>query len=245
MKKKRFKSEGRCNLCGENFDGGKISGHLEECRGKLFVKDNRAPANIMQISVCGKHNPEFWLQLAAWDGATLSDIDNFLRHAWLECCGHLSSFTIDGVRYESHPDYDDVGSEDGEDGEEEEEEDFFSFGEKTLSMSVKLNKVLRPGTVLRHEYDFGTTTELDLEVLDVFQASKPEDTVILLAHNLMPKIKCSTCEKAATLICSVCSYDFLCFCKKCARKHECGEEMMLPLVNSPRTGMCGYEGPGL
>ncbi|MEI6420630.1 MAG: hypothetical protein WCP55_00305 [Lentisphaerota bacterium] len=238
MKKKRFKSEGHCNLCGKNFEGGKISGHLEECRGKLFVEDKGAPANIMQISVYGRYNPEFWLQLAAWDGATLSDIDDFLRHAWLECCGHLSSFTIGGVRYESHPDYDDVGSEDGED-------DFLSFGGKTLSMSVKLNKVLGLGTVLRHEYDFGTTTELELEVLDVFQASEPNAPVILLAHNLMPKIKCSTCEKNATLICSVCSYDFLCFCKKCARKHECGEEMMLPLVNSPRTGMCGYEGPGL
>jgi hypothetical protein len=231
MKKKRFKTEGRCNLCGKNFEGGKISGHLEECRGKLFVEDKGAPANIMQISVYGRYNPEFWLQLAAWDGATLSDIDDFLRHAWLECCGHLSSFTIGGVNYESHPDNDNTG--------------LFPFLKKSFSMSVKLNKVLGSGTVLKHQYDFGTTTELELEVLDVFQASKPKAPVILLAHNLMPKIKCSTCEKTATLICSGCRYDFLCFCKKCARKHECGEEMMLALVNSPRTGMCGYDGPGL
>jgi hypothetical protein len=185
----------------------------------------------MQISACGRHIPEFWLQLAVWDGSALSDIDDFLRHVWLECCGHLSSFNINGVRYESQAEDDNAG--------------FFPFGAKPLSISVKLNKVLQPRTVFLHEYDFGTTTELELEVLDVFQASKPQAPVILLAHNLKPKIKCVSCGKIASLICSGCYYDFQCFCKKCAPKHECGEDMMLPLVNSPRTGMCGYEGPGL
>jgi len=31
-------------------------------------------------------------------------------------------------------------------------------------------------------------------------------------------------------------------CEGCAGEHECGEEMLLPVVNSPRVGMCGYEG---
>ena len=231
MKKKRFKSEGHCNLCGKNIEGDKISGHLMECRDKLFKNNDARPANIMQISAYGRHTPEFWLQLAVWDGATLSDIDNFLRYTWLECCGHLSAFNINGARYESRPADDD--------------DDAFPFGEKPLSMSAKLSKVLEPGTVMLHEYDFGTTTELELEVLDVFQGAKPIADVILLAHNLKPKIKCRSCEKIATLICSGCCYDFQCFCKKCAPRHECGKDMMLPLVNSPRTGMCGYDGPGL
>jgi hypothetical protein len=28
----------------------------------------------------------------------------------------------------------------------------------------------------------------------------------------------------------------------CARSHEYGEEMLLPLVNLPRAGVCGYPG---
>lgn len=229
MKKKRYKSEGICKLCGQDLEGGKISGHLEKCRQRLLSGSGTNTETVMQISARGGYGADYWLQLAARGSAKLSDIDKFLRHVWLECCGHLSLFNINGMRYESHPDDDGI----------------FSFDPKPLSMSVQLNKVLKPGTLFVHEYDFGTTTQLELEVLDVFQASKLETPVLLLAHNLIPKIKCGSCgNSVATLICSGC-YDFQCFCEKCAPKHECGEDMMLPLVNSPRTGMCGYGGPGL
>ena len=32
-------------------------------------------------------------------------------------------------------------------------------------------------------------------------------------------------------------------CEACAKSHECGEEMLLPVVNSPRVGTWGYTGP--
>lgn len=32
------------------------------------------------------------------------------------------------------------------------------------------------------------------------------------------------------------------FMKLCTQKHDCGEDMLLPLVNSPRASMCGYTG---
>ena len=35
--------------------------------------------------------------------APLSKLDDFLRHTWLECCGHLSAFEIGGKRYASKP----------------------------------------------------------------------------------------------------------------------------------------------
>jgi hypothetical protein len=28
----------------------------------------------------------------------------------------------------------------------------------------------------------------------------------------------------------------------CVKDHECGEEMLLPMANSPRAGVCGYTG---
>ncbi|MDD4580331.1 MAG: hypothetical protein PHF80_06615 [Methanothrix sp.] len=31
-------------------------------------------------------------------------------------------------------------------------------------------------------------------------------------------------------------------CDECGKTHECGEDMLLPVVNSPRVGMCDYTG---
>ena len=49
------------------------------------------------------------------------------------------------------------------------------------------------------------------------------------------------CGKPATSVCTVCVYEeggWL--CAECAKAHECGEEMLFPVVNSPRVGMCAY-----
>jgi hypothetical protein len=32
------------------------------------------------------------------------------------------------------------------------------------------------------------------------------------------------------------------FCDKCGKKHKSHDEMFLPVVNSPRMGVCGYTG---
>jgi len=228
MKRRRFRSAGHCKLCGKNIEGGKISSHLLECREKLSAREGESPVTMMQISVKGKHNPEYWLQIAVWNGAKLSDIDDFLRAAWLECCGHLSMFRINGERFKSELEPANIR--------------MFSLGNLPKSMSIKLHKVLEPGTVFEHDYDFGSTTQLELEVLDVFRATKPSKTVTLLAHNLSPKIKCETCGEDATQICASC-FELSCLCDECGTKHKCGEDMLMPLVNSPRVGVCGYCGP--
>jgi len=52
-------------------------------------------------------------------------------------------------------------------------------------------------------------------------------------------IRCS-CGEKAKWVCPIClvkidenSY----FCDECAKEHECGEDMLLPVVNSPRCGV--------
>ena len=62
----------------------------------------------------------------------LEDLDMFLRNVWLECCGHMSAFTIQGKAYTS--------------------------GEK--GMNTRLYTVFKPGMEFYYEYDFGTTTAL-------------------------------------------------------------------------------------
>jgi hypothetical protein len=38
---------------------------------------------------------------------------------------------------------------------------------------------------------------------------------------------------------------FYCGAHAESEEHECGEEALLPVVNSPRMGMCGYTGAAL
>ena len=119
----------------------------------------------------------------------------------------------------------------------------FVIGREEVKKGKKLEYVLHPGMQLIHEYDFGSTTELTLKVISEFESTMKTDEVEILARNDPPQIKCSHCDNLATTICTECIYeDAGWLCNDCAEDHECGEDMLLPVVNSPRTGVCGYVG---
>ncbi len=61
---------------------------------------------------------------------------------------------------------------------------------------------------------------------------------ILALNNLHP-LKCESCDSKAIEICTECMEVF---CEQCLIEHGCSEEMALPVVNSPRMGVCGYCG---
>jgi len=110
-------------------------------------------------------------------------------------------------------------------------------------MDIALSKVLSLGLKFNYEYDFGTTTELALKVMAEREGKITGEPIQLLARNEPPLITCDVCGKIATQVCSQCIWDnegWL--CDECGREHECGEDMLLPVVNSPRVGMCGYTG---
>jgi hypothetical protein len=114
-----------------------------------------------------------------------------------------------------------------------------------LGMKSKLADVLGPGMEVVHEYDFGDTTELLVKVVaqyeGVINAKRP---IEILARNDPPEILCNECGQALAVEIRVeyQSEDSGWLCESCARKHGCDEEMRLPVVNSPRTGVCGYTG---
>jgi hypothetical protein len=116
-------------------------------------------------------------------------------------------------------------------------------------MNCKVKKALNKGLTLDYEYDFGSTTELCLTVMDEYPV-KSEQEIVLLSRNEPPEIMCSTCGKVpATQICTVCMYgdgNYL-FCDKCAPKHakkceDFADYASMPIVNSPRMGECAYMG---
>ena len=70
----------------------------------------------------------------------------------------------------------------------------------------------------------------------------------MYARNHAPEIPCDGCGAAAAEVCSehlqYPDADAR-FCEECAADHDCGGNRYLPVVNSPRTGLCGFTGSRL
>ena len=228
------KYEGRCMFCDSTLAKSGMTRHLKSCKQRTAPSvrwRGRRPrrGKTFHLVVEGRYAPDFWMHLEVPARATLEDLDKFLRETWLECCGHLSAFTIEGKRYSAQPgdgfflidDFDD-------------EED----------TRVPLGEVLNLGTRFYHEYDFGSTTELALRVVSEGEAEVVGKSVMLLARNELRVVTCDSSDTTATQIYTECIWeDGGLLCPDCASEHECDEGMFLPLVNSPRAGVCGYEGP--
>ena len=228
----RQTSKGTCTFCHGEFSKAAMSRHLETCQqraaaeAKAGGRQKTQKTSKFHLVVEGRDLPQYWMHLEVPASATLTALDRFLRDTWLECCGHLSAFEIGGVRYAI-----DAGMF----------EEPFDMGDK--SMRVRLEKVFSPGRVSTYEYDFGTTTELKLKVISEREAETRGKTVQVLARNNPPEMLCEVCGKPATSVCSQCIFDDRGWvCDACAENHECGEDMLLPVVNSPRVGMCAYTG---
>lgn len=203
----RTQNVGTCLSCQKTVSHQAITRHLEQCvkPPQMDPLTKNKPVDIYRIKLFAK---PFWLYCDMPAKATLNDLDDFLRATWLECCGHLSAFTIHGQCYENS--------------------------------DRPISQVLAKEMSFGYEYDFGSTTELEGKVIAVYQGHLNKK-VHLLARNNLPIIECGTCASLAEVICSMC---FDVCCKKCRKKHRCGDDddFMLPVVNSPRMGVCGYTG---
>lgn len=217
----RATNNGRCVFCKGVFSKQTMAKHLAVCEKNKSASKGATEQTVYRLLVEGLQAPEYWLHLEASGSAKLKDLDDLLREVWLECCGHLSVFNINGQNYSVSP--------------------MQGFGDK--NMNLPLDKILMPKMKFSHEYDMGTTTELTVKVLAAGKALMKRGEIKLAARNEPPVYQCSVCKEIATQICSQCVFDGNPFvCDDCAEEHECGEEMLLPVVNSPRMGMCGYTG---
>ena len=215
-----LKSEGKCLYCEKMFAAAGIGRHLtshlkniqKESISKRKAYHLKIPANGM------------FLHLLVSDETELGDLDLFLREIWLECCGHLSSFRVKNKQYEWSDD---------------------EFGE---NLGQKVSDIFYKGLKLKYEYDFGSTTQLEIQVLNEYHINV-FGGILLLSRNEPLPILCHLCnKKPAAEICSIHIYEDACmFCKSCAKKHEkeCPDfedYASMPLYNSPRMGVCAYEG---
>jgi hypothetical protein len=222
---RRPENPGTCAYCGEIITRRGVAKHLDKCSKRLEAliaaeTSNRPEETFWHLRVLDAYDKDFWLDLEMVGSASLNKLDKYLRFIWLECCGHLSKFTIGG------------------------------WGGIDIGKARKADSIYENGIVLRHLYDFGTMSETDIKVVG-FREGKPSSKhpIALLARNQMPERLCMECNRVAGWLCLQCLYDadepgmwFL--CDEHVRDHphdEYGEPVAL--VNSPRLGMCGYEGP--
>ena len=207
-------SPGTCSLCGAVSTPRKILSHLATC-APAHDASGRARA-IVRRRFRSAGDPRYWLYLEASADALLEDVDYLLRKVWLECCGHMSAF--------------------------------FAGRREELGMGEKVGAVLAtPGFRFSHEYDFGSTTILAGRVGGTRKGSLGTDNVRLLARNDFEPESCSKCSAQASVVCSLCldtgHVDQAYLCGEHSPDHHCSPwKTLLPVVNSPRMGVCGYGG---
>jgi hypothetical protein len=216
---------GICQLCDERTPKAAMVRHLASC-GPKHDSRRGSPGDLLYLRAEGKEAPIFWIDLEIKADSPLRRLDDLLRRVWLECCGHLSAFEIAGLRYPVVVDHE------------------FGVDPNERSMNAKVSRVLAPGQRLTYEYDFGSTTYLTLRCLSTRRGIIGKPAARLVARNEPPVWPCAVCGDPATLVCPFCLYERDPFCcAKHAGEHECGEEnSFLPVVNSPRMGVCGYTG---
>ena len=121
------------------------------------------------------------------------------------------------------------------------------FGSKDFKVSTThlVMDVFETKVKIHHDYDYGSTTRVFLKGIKNYKLNLKQD-VVLLSRNEPLKLICAKCkEHPAANICTVCDWDF--FCESCSTKHEkeCDDfedYAKMPVVNSPRMGVCGYTG---
>lgn len=219
--KKRLK--GACAYCGTEIAKNVSIRHLANCAGRKRVitraengKGKSEALYHLRVQAVGMD--EFWLDLETCGSARLKDLDSYLRAIWLECCGHLSKFSS-GEKYG--------------DG---------------IPKNRSIEEVLGAGGKMTHIYDFGTSSETIIRVAGI-REGKPTTSrsIALMARNVMTEHKCMECEKKAAWLCMECYIEedaWKTLCDNHAKTHahnDYGGPM--PLVNSPRLGLCGYDGP--
>ena len=223
---RRKQTKGTCAFCATEIGKGTVARHLAACASYQWIVANAQNGKadeqtLFHLRVQDAYDGSFWLDLEMSGGASLKTLDTYLRAIWLECCGHLSEFT------------------EGKGG----------WGNAKIGMARKASEVLAPDTVLTHIYDFGTSSETQVKVVSA-RRGKPltKKPLALLVRNVMPEVSCMECEQTATHMCMECQIEqeasgFL--CDEHLKSHPHGDNYGEPteLVNSPRLGMCGYDGP--
>jgi hypothetical protein len=131
-----IKDEGICRFCLKAFAGRSMVGIWPPARpgNRKTRKEAAQGKNLARFTTSRFRYKPYWLHIEMPARAKLADLDSFLRGIWLECCGHLSEFTVNGLKYSSPG-----GME-------------AWWGPKPKSMNAQLHKVLNVKDKFEYEW---------------------------------------------------------------------------------------------
>jgi hypothetical protein len=223
--------KGKCYICNDIYSDSGLARHIKSC----LIKTKDAKTNNSNISnatylikVQDKYDSGYYLYLMVDGCVLLSELDQYLRDIWLECCGHLSSFKIDEINYERYPDP--------------------GWGDRE-GMDIEIEEVLDFGMFFSYMYDYGSTTELELKVMGIYQPLFSKKGIYLIGRNLPREYKCENCDnKAEFQYFNMRHGEQGIVCNSCMEKMESentkdDDIYFSDIINSPRAGVCGYDGP--
>lgn len=232
----KLKSEGKCLFCDKLYSKAGINRHIKTHLDKKVISSKPGKSFLLKITTDKSWGSTPYFLTLWMDGeAKMSQLDAYLKSIWLECCGHMSAFRIPQKKVKFDGSF-----------------DFFETAnfvrEDEVNMKHKAKAVFEEKLTLAYEYDFGSTTALDITVVAEY-AVKADEKLMLLSRNEPLAIMCTSCGVQPALeSCTVCSYsEPHDFCESCAEEHSDNCEdfqdyAALPIVNSPRTGVCAYMG---
>ena len=163
---------GRCALCGYETTKGSIGKHSARCpqlHEQVIGAASGKPETLLRVRMQDGYEGTFWLDVEVRSGCTLGDVDAYLRAIWLECCGHMSKFSIGG------------------------------WGGTDAAKSRRVQAVLTDGVELTHIYDFGTESVTRITAVGSRQAVPlSQRAITLMARNLPPEVTCVDCDRPAS-----------------------------------------------
>lgn len=194
------------------------------------------------LKIVDSDDHDYWMFVRAHVRAKLSDLDEMLREVWAGCCpDHESYFRIRGAIYE----------DEDEDEDEDDADDLLAivrrggqYGYRPRPLSSYLRNVVRHKDKIWYFFDSSNTTELEITVYATASSSKMDAPIGMLARNEDPEFECSSCKaENASKVCGKCIGERNpLYCNGCLHEHPCGDGHALPVENTPRLGVCPYEG---
>ena len=204
----------KCYYCNKELTERTIKRHMKNCsemKKSIDEKriDDKEQRNQFIIAIKSKYaRNEYCIYLSIDGTLGLVHIDQFIRDIWVECCGHLSGFKIRGKYYQDN------------------------------QMNTQLNDILNIDEKFEYEYDFGSTTCLVLDVVNIIEVPSSFSQIEIISRNHEIKHVCKICGAEAKYF----NYEKDEWeCENCID----GDNdiiMEFDYCNSPRDGVCGYEG---
>lgn len=211
-------TQGLCYFCFGTFPKKSMGLHLARCSSRVWDAEEiaaraRTELTSYHVAAASRERPEYWLHAEVDGRASLSEIDVFLREIWLDCCPHPSQFEIRRATYH--------------------------YPIQSSGQDVKLNDVLTKGLKFSYAFDPGHPSVIDLRVVSAWPISALHRPVWLAARNQPIGKLCFRCGQPAQHLLPWADQDPTYFCKACAGSVRSD---LRPVYNSPREGICCYQG---